>query len=288
MLKTAPLYAAALALCACTSAPTVKFPTGSTARVAINTTAKSLPPGYPSSSQATPLSLSAVEQIVASQSKKQIVPTEPPPEPIQLKVYLVNASEQTVLSVLRRWSRLSRIDFTWDSEADYPLTARMRAIDARDLESALEQMRQALVGVRQPLLLTVGAGGLVVQDGEILAPAPEPNVPVVANAATQAQAVDALAAAKPPRTAITSWTVDESKTLREVISTWADLANVKLNWESTSDYQVADTMHRQTFDGSLREALAQLAGQFSDIKTPLGIKFLENGGIRVYDMAPSP
>jgi hypothetical protein len=290
MLKTAPLYAAVLVLCACTSAPTVKFPTGSATRVAINNSAKPVAASAGAAAQSAPLSRASVATIVASQGANAPAVKEAPPEPFQLKVYLVNASEQSVLAVLRRWARTTRIDFTWDSEMDYPLTARMRAIDARDLDGALEQMRDALVGVRQPLLITNGTDGLVVQNGEVLPSPPEPvAAPAVDSAAAPAQPVAAVDIPAPAPQAITSWSVDGSKSLREVVSKWTTASNVRLAWESASDVPVADPMRQEVFTGSLRDALGQLAARFNDIKTPLGMKFLENGtALRVYDLAPTP
>lgn len=295
MLKTVPLYAAVLALCACTSAPTVKFPTGNASRVSINGASKPVAASYPTASQATAGAPAAAGQIVASQGKKPLGASEAPPEPIQLKAYLVNASEQSVLAVLRRWARTARVDFTWESDLDYPVTSRMRAIDAKDLESALGQMRDALVGVRQPLLITNTPEGLVVQNGEVVLPPPEPvaapvvDVTPVAAPSVVPSVAPAVAAPVVAPPANTSWAVDGSKSLREVLGKWTAIANVRLAWESASDYPVAEGMRQEVFTGSLREALGQIAGRYGEFKTPLGMKFLENGtALRVYDMAPTP
>ena len=292
MLKTAPLYAAVLALCACTSAPTIKFPTGNATRVAINGSApKPSAVSYATVSPAAAGTPAAAGQIVASQGKTAMVVSEAPLEPFQLKAYLVNGSEQSVLAVLRRWARIARVDFTWESDLDYPVTSRMRAIDAKDLESALGQMRDALVGVRQPLLITNTPEGLVVQNGEVVPPPPEPVAAPVVEVAPPVPTAVAAVAEKPavPPPAITSWAVDNSKSLREVLGKWTALANVRFTWESASDYPVAEGLRQEVFTGTLREAIGQLAGRYGEFKTPLGMKFLENGtALRVYDMAPTP
>lgn len=290
MLKAAPLYAAVLTLCACTSAPTVKFPSGSASRVAINSPMKPM--------AAAVLPVQAVSTTPSGQSvsatgalKKPAIAAEPPPEPLQLKVYLVNANERSMMMVMRRWARTARVDFTWESEVDYPITSRMRAIDATDLEGALEQMRSALAGVRLPLVITMTADGLVVQSGEapaaVEAPAVEAPAAAVAPITTSAPVLtDPVAVAeKTPE----AWSANDGKSLHEIVGKWAALAGVKLVWESKSDHPVSDAVRGASYSGSLREALGQLAGQYGEFKTPIGMKFLEKGSVlRVYDMVAAP
>ena len=286
MLKTAPLYAAVLALCACTSAPTVKFPSGSATRVAINAPMKPIAAAAvpvqtspASAGQAAPLAVKATAQ---STGKKPVAAIEQPPEPLQLRVYLVNGNERSMMAVLRRWARTARVDFTWESEVDYPITPRMRAIDAADLEGALEQMRVALDGVRLPLVISMTADGLVVQNGELPA-APEAAPPEVPAAPA------AVAQTVTPEKAPTSWAVDNGKTLHEILAKWTALAGMKLVWESNAEHPSSEAVRGATYSGSFREALGQLAGQYGEFKTPLGMKFLDNGTtLRVYDMAAAP
>ncbi|MDM0036748.1 TcpQ domain-containing protein [Variovorax sp. J22P271] len=288
MLKTAPLYAAVLALCACTSAPTVKFPSGSSTRVAINAPMKPIaaavaPIQTSPASAGSAAPLTAAKATAQATGKKPVVAAiEHPPEPLQLRVYLVNGNERSMMTVLRRWARTARVDFTWESEVDYPITSRMRAIDATDLEGALEQMRAALDGVRLPLVISMTADGVVVQNGElpVAVEAPPVEVPAAPAAVTQTPS---------PEKAPTAWAVDNGKTLQEILAKWTALAGIKLVWESKAEHPSSDAVRGATYSGSFREALGHLAGQYGEFKTPLGMKFLDNGtALRVYDMADAP
>lgn len=312
-----PVVAAAMALSACGSAPAIKYPSGSANRVAINNAppmtaaavaaaAKSLPVGTSTAAVGRPV------------SKPTVV--EPPPTPIPVSSFFVNASETSTLNVMRRWARAARVDFSWESSIDYPVTAAMRQISTADLQGALVQMRKALEGVEEPLVIAMGDVGLVVSRAarpepvveetvaaavavEPVATAPATSVvtveapPAVApNVAKAAPAPDAPqptvataeapAAAAAPAAASKGRVVKAEKSLREVVASWTTLEGVELRWDSARDFPVDDNVRGMTYDGDLRQALALLASKFGALNAPLGIRFLERGTVlRVYDLA---
>lgn len=315
MWKKVPVFAAVLALCACGSAPTIKYPSGSAARVAINTS-----PATVSAPAMRQVSLQSTN--VARAVPARVVVGGPPPTPIPLSLYFINATEQSTLSVMRRWARAARIDFSWESAVDYPISPAMREIVAPDLAGALSQLRAALEGVEEPLEFVLGEQGLVVKHleptpiatpAEVVATAVKeaPSAPGAAIASTAsnetetatpspvsaavpaAAVADAVAGA--PQTGATvaasptpekKWTVAGEKSLREIVSKWASLEGVEVRWESSKDFAVGDSVRIGTYEGDFRHALGQLAGQFSFVDTPLGIRFLERGTVlKVYDLA---
>lgn len=317
MWKQIPVFAAVLTLCACGSAPTIKYPSGSAARVAINASAPAI--AAPSMRQAAPLQGTTGARAVPA----RVVVSGPPPAPIPLSLYFINATEQSTLSVMRRWARAARIDFSWESAVDYPITPAMREIVAPDLAGALSQVRTALEGVEEPLEIVLGEQGLVVKRldptpiatptevvvdaamGASVAPAaavavtPAPNDPAPVNPSSASAAVPATAAADagavaPQLSATTApsqapekkWTVASERSLREIVSKWASLEGVEVRWESSKDFPVGDSVRIGTYEGDFRHALGLLASQFSFVETPLGIRFLERGTVlKVYDLA---
>ncbi|WP_143684568.1 TcpQ domain-containing protein [Variovorax sp. KK3] len=283
MLKLIPPTAAVVALCACTSAPTLKFPTGSAARQPINASSRPAAVTAPAPAGAT-ASIAATRPMggpafapAAAQTTKAPIASEAPPEPVPLKVFMVNANEQSAMEILRRWARVARVDFSWESDIDYPVTPRMRAIRARELEPALEQMRASLAGVRAPLAITSTPDGLVVQGGvEPSTPEPPPTA-----AAMPAEPAPSLQVAE----SRSSWPIGDKKTLREVLDDWTALGGVKLVWESTSTQTLTDAARAQAYGGTFRESVAQLAGTFGELAKPIGMSFLDNGAaLRVYDL----
>ncbi|MDP9897355.1 hypothetical protein J2W32_006488 [Variovorax boronicumulans] len=311
-----PVVAAAMTLSACGSAPAIKYPSGSANRVAINNS----PPitAAAVAAAAKPLSSgSTVTAVGRSVSKSTVV--EPPPTPIPVSAFFVNASETSTLNVMRRWARAARVDFSWESSIDYPVTAAMREISTTDLQGAIVQMRKALEGVEEPLVIVVGDAGLVVSR----AAPPEPVVAesvavagvaepvstastatvVVAEVAPAASPIGAKGAHGPeaaqptvvtaeapaaaaPAAASRGRVVKAEKSLREVVASWTSLEGVELRWDSARDFPVDDNVRGATYDGDLRHALALLASKFGALNAPLGIRFLERGTVlRVYDLA---
>lgn len=302
MWKKVPLVAAVLFLAACGSAPQVKYPSGSANRVPLNRPAVGTPllavASAPRMATVLPNVVPAVEVMPPA------IAAEPPPEPIQLSVYLVNAADQSLVNVIRRWARKDRIDFTWVGYVDYPITERMRQIKATTLEDALTQVKETLVGVRVPLAISLDdTNGLVVQPGIVVAPvvateempvaaAAVATAPVAPAAAGLSPSAAPLAAASAPATAVPTptlgkWPVfDADDTLRAVVSRWAGLGGARLEWESHAVLPVSDAARNASYAGTLRDALAQLAASFSEVQTPIGMKFLNDGAVlRVYDIA---
>lgn len=314
-----PVVAAAMTLSGCGSAPTIKFPSGSANRVAIN----NAPPitAAAVAAAAKPLSISPTVTAAGAAgravSKAPVV--EPPPMPIPVSTFFVNASETSTLNVLRRWARAARVDFSWESSIDYPVTAGMREISTTDLQGAIVQMRKALEGVEEPLVIFVGDAGLVVSraarpepvvaESVAVAGAVEPvtvasTPPAVAAEAAPAAAPSAPKVAEVPETAQPTVLTTEApaaiapaaaskgrvvkaeKSLREVVASWTTQEGVELRWDSVRDFPIDDNVRGTSYDGDLRHALALLASKFGALNAPLGIRFLERGTVlRVYDLA---
>jgi len=232
------------------------------------------------------------------------IAAEAPPEPIPLSLYVVNSSDASLLQLVRRWARIDRIGFTWSGFVDYPITQRMKQIHATSLEDALAQVRETLVGVRVPLAISVdGENGVVVQPGILVAPAlVAEEKPAAAAAVASAPVAPAAAGLSPsaapsttPKTshavapvpALSKWpVVDADKTLFELVTRWAQLGGARLQWDSKAVLPVSEAVRKTDYSGTFGEALGQLAGSFSDVQTPVGMKFLDQGAVlRVYDIA---
>ncbi len=156
MWKLIPVLAAITTLGACSAPPTVKYPSASAARVPVNAVAASAPnPSIltpvatgPSGSVAIPAGPAGMERRAVQGTAASRAKAVPPPAPIPVGMFFVNAKEQTALAVMRRWARAAKVDFTWESALDYPLNDSMRAISTSDLAAAVELMRKALEGER--------------------------------------------------------------------------------------------------------------------------------------------
>lgn len=331
MWKLIPVLAAITTLGACSAPPTVKYPSASAARVPVNAVAASAPnPSIltpvatgPSGSVAIPAGPAGMERRAVQGTAASRAKAVPPPAPIPVGMFFVNAKEQTALAVMRRWARAAKVDFTWESALDYPLNDSMRAISTSDLAAAVELMRKALEGGSEPLAITLDGDGLAVRLAERPAPAEEmasespaapplDTAPVAAattagvppGAAESSAAAGAPAAAAapastspaaPPPVAAasgapvgTAWSIGTAQSLREVISKWAAASNVALRWESSRDFPLTDEARGTAYSGDLRQALGQLAGQFGELAVPLSMRFTDRGAVlRVFDAPAS-
>jgi hypothetical protein len=239
--------------------------------------------------------------------------TEAPPMPaaaqpaasaVPVSMYLVNANEQTTMRVLRRWARIDKVDFSWSSDVDYPLTPRMRAIEASTLAAAVNEIRAALEDTRAPLTITLDQAGLAISRPKSdvalakgaaapplsaprasLPPAPVATKPTVLAmpAPPQEKPWDA-AARKAAGVMPAQWSVGEGRSLRTVVERWAQQGGVRVQWASGNDFPVSDGVRAGTYSGTFKEALGQLSSAFGQLPTPLSMKFLENGAVlRVVD-----
>lgn len=146
MWKKLPLCAAVLALCACSSAPKVQFPSGSGQRTPINGAVRAPDSPY--------------------------LNAERPPAPMEAKRFYVEAGATSVMAVVGQWARRSNLLLNWNSSTDYPVTGRIRDIRESTLDAALEKTHAALAGVEKPLVFGVKDGYLVVRDAGDKAVAP--------------------------------------------------------------------------------------------------------------------
>lgn len=314
MWKKLPVFMAVLALCACSSAPSLKFPSGSANRVAINVAPAAA--AAPAASIAAAARSSVSGTTGPSSGPTRTLANDRPPAPIPVSLFIVNATEQSAMVVMRRWARAARVDFSWDTSVDYPVTPAMREIATKDLPGAIAQMRAALEGVEVPIDIGLGEQGLVITR---LAPpppvaAPEPIVSTAAFGAAPAEASAAVApavaivpvapspevpaaplptpvqqvagATSNSAQATKSWAVTSEKSLRELLSKWAAIEGIEVRWEAARDLPLGAGARQGTYDGDFRHALGQLAGKLSDVDLPLGLRFIERGTVlRVYDLA---
>jgi len=95
-----------------------------------------------------------------------------PAKPIPMSLFIVNSDERSVMPLLRRWARASKVDFTWSSSVDYVLTDRMRSIEASTLESAVEEIHKALDGVSTPLSIAFDGKAITVTPVQSADPLP--------------------------------------------------------------------------------------------------------------------
>lgn len=146
MWKKLPLCAAVLALCACSSAPKVQFPSGSGQRTPINGAVRA--------------------------SDSPYLNAEKPPAPMEAKRFYVDAGATSVMGVIGQWARRSNLLLNWSSSTDYPVTGRIRDIRESTLDAALEKTSAALVGVDKPLVFGVKDGYVIVRDASDKAAAP--------------------------------------------------------------------------------------------------------------------
>jgi len=146
MLEKLPLCAAVLALCACSSAPKVQFPSGGGQRTPINGAVRA--------------------------SDSPYLNAEKPPVPMEAKRFYVDAGATSVMSVIGQWARRSNLLLNWSSSTDYPVTGRMRDIRESTLDAALEKTSAALTGVERPLVFVVKDGYVIVRDAGDKAAAP--------------------------------------------------------------------------------------------------------------------
>lgn len=328
MWKLIPAVAAATVLGACNAPPTIKYPSGNGARVPVNSVAfaqastQNTPGAGALPPQTAPHAISVpvhqVSAVPAAVRAKQTAPLTPVP----VGTFFVNAREQTALGVMRRWARAAKVDFTWESALDYPLDASMRAISSTDLATAVDQMRKALEGAAEPLVITLDAEGLAVRLADRpmpveasvaeLVPAPPTEAHSAQFEATQSMtppaiaspSIDTVPAATVAAAAITStavpvvsapvdtpsaaWAIGPAKSLREVIGKWTAASNVELRWETSRDFPLTDDARITTYSGDLRHALGQLAGQFGELEIPLSMRFTERGSVlRVFDASAS-
>ena len=307
-------------LSACSSAPQIKYPSGSSARLPINSVL--------ANSAFTP------NPIIAKRTQTQTI-SEPAATVAQAIpiFYAVNDSERSVLAVLRRWSRANKTDFSWNANIDYAITARMRGIQSETYNGAVVAMNAALVGVAVPLKIALGTDGLFVTlAGEpviaslniaVLPPASAAPVisqvkaapAVVVTAAVVAPPVIAAKLPPPPNIAALSgwgipasvipdqsvdaaarkaggvmsgrWLVNDTATLRSIVEIWATQSGYRVDWNSTLDYPVNSAVKTGVYTGTFKEALGQLAGKFGELPQPLGMQFSENGlFLRIYDLTP--
>jgi hypothetical protein len=142
-----------MALGACASGPSIQYPSGTAARAAVNSdrTSSGQVSLDPSMAAASPVDArpANTEQAVGA------------PHVIAM-TYVVNDSEKSVLTVLRRWARADKMDFTWNVNVDYSITPKMRSIQAATFPDAVDAMRDALAGVDIPLKVALSADGLYV------------------------------------------------------------------------------------------------------------------------------
>ena len=76
------------------------------------------------------------------------------------------------------------------------------------------------------------------------------------------------------------WDIQNSgNSLKRVIETWSSKAGVKLNWSFNDDYLLTEEVKSSTYSGSFKDALVQLATKFGQLKTPLAMKFENDGSI---------
>lgn len=315
MWKKLPVFMAVLALCACSSAPSLKFPSGSANRVAINVAPTAAAASGAVVAAAARVSVSGPSGPISAATRA--VTNDRPPAPIPVSLFIVNATEQSAMVVMRRWARAARVDFSWDTSVDYPVTPAMREIATKDLPGAIAQMRAALEGVEVPIDIGLGEQGLVITR---LAPPPPVAAPepVVSTAAVVPAPAEASAAAVAPAVAIApvapspevlpappatpgqqvaivtssssqtakSWAVTGEKSLRELLSKWAAIEGIEVRWEAARDLPLGAGARQGIYDGDFRHALGQLAGKLSDVDLPLGLRFIERGTVlRVYDLA---
>lgn len=156
----ASTVAIVLTLCACTAVPQVQYPSGKALRTSVNadangtmvketvTMAATVAPQIAAVAKAGPAPGSTVVAVVQPQ--------------VVSMTYAVNDSEQSVLAVLRRWSRVAKTDFTWNANVDYSITPTMRAIQAQSYAEGVTAMRDGLAGVDIPLTLSLRPQGLFV------------------------------------------------------------------------------------------------------------------------------
>lgn len=293
------IAAATLTLVACSSAPELKYPLGTTARKSVN--------AIPTNSLVKP----QIEVLPVVATKNE---SDPPLATAM--IFTVNDSEKNVLPVLRRWARVQKVDFSWNSRIDYAVSNNIRQIQSESFETAINQMRDALNGVAQPLDIKLDGSGLsismrqieneavslsdialeksisLVSPAPVLAPTISAPTTVVRDTparsgVTAAFGLDAPAGAAAGALPAT-WLVGDSKSLRSVIEGWASTAGIRVDWTSPNDYEVTNAVRTATFAGTLKEALGQLAANFGTLPTPLGMKFQNNGQIlRVYDLPPN-
>ena len=83
------------------------------------------------------------------------------------------------------------------------------------------------------------------------------------------------------------WLVNDSPTLRSIVEIWAKQTGYRVDWTSTHDYPVNSAVKTGVYTGTFNEALMRLAGAFGQFDTPLGMSFLNSGGmktVRVFDL----
>ncbi len=83
----------------------------------------------------------------------------------------------------------------------------------------------------------------------------------------------------------TEWTLDISKTLRQNLKMWSELANWTFQWNSNHDYSIT---HEATFLGSLQEAVGAALQHYRNAPVPLIAKFYAGNSVLVIEAHPSP
>ncbi|PZQ76885.1 MAG: hypothetical protein DI563_05775 [Variovorax paradoxus] len=313
MWKKLPLLAAVLVLCACNSAPKVKFPSGSGSRIPINV--------------ATPYPSAVAQTIPGVKSKGGETPgVDEVPVAVPAKSFFVMEGDGTVMAVLARWTRAEGKEFVWRSDVDYAVNTKLRQVRASTLEQGAESLAAAMAGVVIPLAIDVGPTQVVVsRRGDVRAAAAPiatggsslitestqgaessaaalrrstntdnantpstavetTNSPTLSAGAFAMAAEEALARRRAAATRST-WPTTSS-TLKDMVQGWGRDIGVEVRWESASDYPVPASVKSARITGSFKDALGQLSAAYGEFKTPLGMKFLDGGRVlRVYDMS---
>lgn len=169
MLKQLPLWAAVMTLCACSSPPTVLFPTGSGQRLPINGAIRSADSPY--------------------------LHAQRPPGPIEARRFTVEPQADTVMTVVAQWARRANLRLDWVAATDYPVTPRILDIRERTVETALGRLGAALSGVERPLDFNVKNGVLAVREAGQDRPSPATAEPSEAPTTTTTTPADAPATA---------------------------------------------------------------------------------------------
>jgi type IV secretion system protein VirB9 len=228
-------------------------------------------------------------------------PRQGEPASMPVSLFLVNANERTTVQVLRRWARIAKADFSWKSEVDYPLTTRMRAIEAPTFPAAVNEIRAALEGTGAPMVIALDK-----TNGLSVSPTKEPvraQAAVASPVAALAASPNLSAAAEPNAAVIPvktwdaparkaagvttgSWQIGERKSLHAVVEAWAAEAGYVVDWRSKYDYAITDAIRSGSYNGTLQIALMQLSTAFGISVKPLSMTFTREGGkplLRVLD-----